>query len=393
MGFDRIAKLIRTIGMVLFNLILFFLFIEYIQVNIYSYPTPHPFTGNTFYNPYQNEDVSNWIKANFHAHSNHWKGIFNGNQSEDEIVKKYHEMGYDLACISDYESYSSKEFLPVYEHGFNISKTHQLVFAPHCVNYFDLPFYQNIDTKQSVLASLSGQDEMVSLNHPQLWSGYTDDDLKKLQGYNTLEIATHSGVFTHAWDIALSSGHPAWLMANDDIHDLNRTDHVGVCWNLVKPDTSSKNLLDDLKTGKSIGFIGHGGIQDPIFKSLSVVSNTYQLNLNYPASTISLIGQDGKELKTVFDVSQLTYKLLPTDTYARAEITTDKSKIYLNPVIRYHNSLNLINSFTVKINVLKTVLLKGSIGLLYILIFWLMNRVWILKRGNPNKNLLLAGKK
>ena len=86
MGFDRITKLIRTIGMVLFNLILFFLFIEYIQVNIYSYPTAS-FTGNTFTIRIKMKDVSNWIKANFHAHSNHWKGIFNGNQSEDEIVK------------------------------------------------------------------------------------------------------------------------------------------------------------------------------------------------------------------------------------------------------------------------------------------------------------------
>lgn len=47
---------------------------------------------------------------------------------------------------------------------------------------------------------------------------YTDDDLKKLPGYDLMEVLNHSAN-SEKNGIALSVGEPVWVVEDDDAHD------------------------------------------------------------------------------------------------------------------------------------------------------------------------------
>ena len=47
-------------------------------------------------------------------------------------------------------------------------------------------------------------------------------DLRYLSNYNCLEIANHERPFTTYYDTILSAGHPVFIMADDDTHDLKK---------------------------------------------------------------------------------------------------------------------------------------------------------------------------
>jgi hypothetical protein len=58
-------------------------------------------------------------------------------------------------------------YLPTYEHGYNIRKTHQLVLGSSEVPSLDYLFPQTSHNKQHVLSHLAGSDNMLILNHPE----------------------------------------------------------------------------------------------------------------------------------------------------------------------------------------------------------------------------------
>lgn len=115
---------------------------QYNSVEIFYKKMNKPFEGNQFYNPYKNYSV-NTLRANFHSHSVAWLNLTNGSQDPSEICKFYHNNGYDIISVSNYEEIakgdSSTLYFPAYEHGFNLLKRHQLIISPDKVSYFDFP--------------------------------------------------------------------------------------------------------------------------------------------------------------------------------------------------------------------------------------------------------------
>ena len=71
-------------------------------------------------------------------------GLTSGAQTDGVVAEAYRARGYDAAAISNYQSIThvGSDTLPVYEHGFNIGKHHQLAIGAHGVTWFDLPLWQ-----------------------------------------------------------------------------------------------------------------------------------------------------------------------------------------------------------------------------------------------------------
>ncbi|MEJ2217622.1 MAG: hypothetical protein P8099_13515 [Gemmatimonadota bacterium] len=138
---------------------------------------PRPFSGPELKNPYAGAN-GRWWKANFHAHSEAWDGITNGHQPPAEVLRAYHEMGYDIAAVSNYQSIygagrQDPVFIPVYEHGYNIRKVHELVIGAKRVTWLDFPLDQDLSDKQFMLDRLDAAGGIVAIAHPWLRNGYT----------------------------------------------------------------------------------------------------------------------------------------------------------------------------------------------------------------------------
>jgi hypothetical protein len=192
---------------------LFFPF--YMQTEIYDFFETEPFSGNTFYNPYQNWQNQGSQKANFHAHSKAWLGLTNGENTPKEIEKVYKAKGYGIACLSNYQSISEQtaskgNIVPVYEHGFNLKKTHQLAIGAESVSYLEFPFFQNLSQKQMVINRIKEHSRFVALAHPTLRNGYSANDMAYLSNYDFIEVLSPYANSLALWDTALKHGKKEW---------------------------------------------------------------------------------------------------------------------------------------------------------------------------------------
>ena len=82
----------------------------------------------------------------------------------------------------------SPNFIPTYEHGYNVYKTHQVCIGAERVLWTDLIFFQTKSMKQWIIDQLDQDCEIVSLAHPLLLNGYTVDELRFLTNYEMMEV-------------------------------------------------------------------------------------------------------------------------------------------------------------------------------------------------------------
>ena len=385
----------KTAGLFLITIITLLTTCLYVQCDIYKFHPSTSFVGKYLYNPYSDDTSALWIKANFHAHSIAWNHLTNGHQTPAEIEDVYRKLGYDVACISNYEHVTAVQTkqvksLSIYEHGYNISKTHQLVFEPAKVTFFDLPFLQTASMKQSVINTLSLNSSCVALAHPFLRNGYSDEDLKKLSGYNLLEVLNHSGNSSGKWDVILSAGKPVWCIGDDDMHDARKSSEVGVCWTMINSINKNESIVDALKKGNAYSVCGRKGVAENALKRLAVNGDTMHVKLLYKANEIRLIGQHGILKHTVNNSDSAMYIFKPGDTYIRAEIINDNSKLYLNPVVRSNNNQVPSNSCTASINTIATFFYRMLVLFLCVTILMLLynkslRKMLYLRKGNDYK--------
>jgi hypothetical protein len=332
---------------------------NYLVAERYIFPEPKPFSGEYWYNPYEGMDSLQWRRTNLHMHSRAWGGLTNGSEnSNHEIWKLYRDLGYESIGISNYQFidtlYSRQPYyIPVYEHGYGIFKSHQLNIGARKVLWYDLPFGQNIHHKQYILNRLRKNTEMISINHPSFFGGYTTDDFKYLGNYDLMEALNGYRNSIHFWDTALSAGKPAFLMSDDDMHDIDDPGEVSRRLMVVNaPDNSRENILSALYHGNAYGVeIKMPGHEDyhtkarrfdtlPILKSHSLVNDTLRVRFDRKTVEIRFLGQDGKLLKKKIRTPRAEYVLQPADTYVRvvalyaAPHDPEGVVLYLNPVIR-----------------------------------------------------------
>ena len=114
-----------------------------IFVPSYSFDEPEPFHGSYLHNPYQDMNPDHWIQANFHAHTRQFGGLTNGRANTNEMVDSvYTSLGFDHVGLSDYNKINyydsaNPSYIPAYEHGYGIFKTHQLCIGAEKVRRLD----------------------------------------------------------------------------------------------------------------------------------------------------------------------------------------------------------------------------------------------------------------
>ena len=349
--FKIISKSLAGFGI----FILFFLILQFVVNSKYTFPEPHAFSGKFIYNPYSNIDINKWRRANFHAHTrkiaDRSKKAEISNQVLDSLYKSF---GYSIVGISDYQYINNYEkgnkwFVPVYEHGYQYYKNHQLVINAKKVNWWEFPFRQTLSNKQFIINELNKDSStLITIVHPILRHAYTFNDFKYLSNYNCLEIANHERIFNAYYDSVLSAGHPVFLMADDDSHNMGNITEVCGAFNMVNSDLVTDSILKSLKTGRSISVKFELSsfktneekraalMKLPGIKNISFKNDSLAVALDQPVKNIIFIGQHGNENEVVSDSKNAVYGFRNEDTYIRTEIECyDGTRYFLNPLFRY----------------------------------------------------------
>lgn len=308
---------------------------------LYEFPDPSPFAGPAFLNPYAGLRGT-WQRANLHAHGRQWGGLTNGRQPGTEIVRTYRAMGYSVAGVSDYHRIAAFEgvpTIPLYEHGYNIMKRHQLAIGARRVDWFDFPLWQSMSHRQLVIDRVGRTADLVALNHPPSRGAYSPDDLRRLSGYQLLEVVNGPHQAEEPWDAALSSGHAVWALANDDTHDLTDRDRSAVAWTMIDaPSASTADIVDALRAGRAYAVsrtIRSAPAVETVLQGFEFRDATLLVTSAGEPSTFTFVGQNGLIRKTVTDATSAAYTFATDDTYIRTVIRSPSTTMYLNPVLRY----------------------------------------------------------
>ena len=317
-------------------LLLFLIAIPSLLAPVYRFPTPQPFTGASLWNPYAHL-LGPWQKVNLHAHGKAWGGVTNGKQTDEEVVRAYKQRGYAVAGVSNYASiaaFRGVDTIPLYEHGYNIPKIHQLAIGARRVVWLDFPFWQTLDQKQFIIDRVGAAADLVSINHPN--TGYTDEDMRNLTGYQLIEIVNGPFPVEDVWDAALSAGHVVWALGNDDAHDVTNLKRTFIAWNMINaPGASAAEIIGALRQGRSYAVSLVGNNADAALDSLDVKDATMTVRSSGVPATYLFVGQDGAVRGTANQVTEASYTFAATDTYIRTVIRTPNMVMYVNPVLRY----------------------------------------------------------
>lgn len=388
---SSIAIMIRKVSLsLLFVLLVFSLLLsfQYYATTIYYRPVSKPFEGKCFYNPYESYNPKT-LKANFHAHSVAHYGLTNGSNTVEQVQTFYKEKGYDIASLSNYQKITvdrnDVNYIPVYEHGYNIKKVHQLVINAQHVSYFDFAALQGKNHKQEVISRLQHPSSIVAIAHPKFMNGYPAKDLINLRGYRLMEVFTRYRATTSLWDSVLTAGLPVWLLANDDTHDINRKGDAGRRWTRISSNgTCADSVVAALRRGCHYG-VSNDQLSHDLNSliSLKVVGETIRLKMAATADVIRFIGDGGTVCDEVFLTDSAQFKISEHLSYVRAEVKTLSETIILNPVIRYDGKLLPDIERIPTTNFVKTTLTRllyaliSSINLFLLLLYSSRFRRWL----------------
>ena len=319
--------------------LLLLLALPYARTPIYDFPDPIPFAGAQFYNPYA-EWKGPWQRGNFHAHSRAWSGLTSGRQSDREVVDAYRALDYRVVGLSNYQRIpAGEEVFPVYEHGYNAGKRHQLAIGARGVEWFDFPWGPLAGQEQLIIDLVKQKADLVALAHPALRDAYSPEHLQRLGGYQLMEVVNGPFADVAPWDAALSSGHAVWGLANDDTHDVGEPRRFAMAWNMIaSPTPSEPDVLAALRGGH---FYGVMRLDDDLQAAVTKIDNitfnggTLTIACSGAVPAFEFFGQDGVIKKTVRDTLTASYTFTPDDTYIRTTIWAPRLVIYLNPIIRY----------------------------------------------------------
>ena len=403
----HIVYYILRIILTILGLLILAELVIYFAAPVYDFPSPHPFSGNRFYNPYEGVDSHQWKKANFHFHTRAWSGLTSGrDNSHDSVYKTYKALGYDIPGISNYQQIDdvfkdSAFYIPSYEHGFGIRKKHQLLIGSKKVLWFDYSLFQNLGHKQHILNLLRPDNELIAIAHPDWENGYPLKDMEYLSGYDLIEVLDNNWRSLPQWDAALSSGHPVYIVSDDDAHDIYNPYEIGRCCTFINsPTLKQDDFIRSLKDGRSFGadiyMSNHETFSDkainvlkiPVLESVIMNQDTLFVRVSEKAFRIRFIGQNGAMKKEDYLMKGSWYKFSPDDTYIRTEITFYKNfpdghklpgtRFYLNPVFRYEGN-RPSNDLKAEINLPRTWIFRilsfgGLFGLIAFIIYFRLNK-------------------
>lgn len=389
----KILRALVKFVVIFFGLLLTMLLGFYLLAPVYNFSGPSEFSGHKLYNPYQNMDSANWRKYNFQVQSKAWGGLTDGRKNSNELVDSiYMQLGFDHVATSDYQKinrYGSQKpsFIPTYEHGYNIFKTHQVCIDAESVLWVDLMFFQTLSMKQWIIDKLNEHSRIVALAHPNLRMGYQVSNMKYITNYQLMEVLNNVRLSFDHWDMALSSGHLVWILANDDAHDVVNSNEVGRRFTMINSPTLNKeDILDNLNSGNAYGFDFYRHDDEfmevkierskhiPHLSSVKLEGDTLKVSVSQKAARFIFTGQNGKTLLVTHGSKSSEYVIQPEDTYVRTQIKfNDSSSIFLNPIVRYEGD-KPVSKMTAEVDVEFTQWLRLSYFLIAILILYFYAR-------------------
>jgi len=314
---------------------------------VHRFPEPRAFSGTRWYNPYDALDTLRgaWRLANFHSHSEAWGGLTNGAQTPAAVAAAYRRANYDVIGVSNYQSSPETRVsgtFPVYEHGWNVRKSHHIVFGPDRVVWLDYPLLQTRDQQQHVLETLTRSASLVAIAHPRVRNAHTPNDLRYLTHYDLLEILNRYSMPADAeWDAALSSGHPVWLLASDDSHNAADQDQVGQnATRIFASSTGTNDIVDALRAGRAYAVHGLRGEMPLSLRDMRMRGDTLTAHIGGHADTIRVLGQNGTVRAQIVgrdaNAGVVTAIAHADDGYLRVVAVGDSALLYTNPIIRYN---------------------------------------------------------
>lgn len=330
---------------------------QYVFGSKYVFAPPTSFKGDSLYNPYKEINASHAKIANFHAHAQN--GLLNGKGEPEDVLNQYKKIGVDIAGVSQYNKIDQSlvetgSSIPVYEHGTNLGKTHQLVIGARQVVSKDYPFFQTIHNKQEILERISlDSQNVIALTHPDLSHGYNVEDIKFLHYYDLMEVLSPYANSIAYWDTALSSGKPIFAIGNDDVHDVFDHNELGRFVNIVFSESMSKeHIVQALKKGQSAILwlkqetneslerkLEKISSAKNIFSSLSVGGDTISLKFEHAIQQLDVITDNGIRYASLSPDSSYKIVMKPEHSYLRFEAALkDGSKIIFNPIFRNNSS-------------------------------------------------------
>ena len=338
-----------------------------IFVPVYIYDEPVPFHGDYLRNPYQDIDSTYWKCCNFHGHTRQYGGVTNGRNNGNAVYDSmYRLFGYDHVGISDYNKVNPYEngkdpgYIPGYEHGYNVWKTHQVCLGTKKVRRIDYFFYQTLSHKQHMLNKLGEQNKVVAVAHPSFVDGsYNVRDMKYLSNYKILEVLNGFVNSPEHWDMALSNGHLVYLIADDDTHDVLKVNDIALRITYLNAENNAADeLYDALLAGKAVGIDFDLDRQEamdhkverfkrdiPYLYSARLDSVDFYVSVSKPIRKADFIGQGGtilkeEEYKKEDTVTNVFYSIQPSDQYVRTVLTFfDGTTMWLNPVTRHDSEV------------------------------------------------------
>ena len=348
-------KFFFTFLLVLFVAIAWILVDQYLLCPHYSFTDPRPFHGEKIVNPYADANFNDVSTANFHAHTKSWGGLTNGKGSSSDVWQRYDSLGHTFHALSQYHKIDSfnkekQNYVPVYEHGYNLKKTHQLVIGAKRVVWKDYIFPQTLHNKQFILHEMAKDtNNLVVLNHPAVRSGYDVNDLKLLHYYDHIELLNPSAQSFAHWDTALTAGKKIFVVGNDDNHNIFNDNAIGRFTTLIFGAASdSKKMIDRMKKGQSVAVwlpqIHNETLESKrskllnlrsLISGISLIDSMLAINLSKSVAEIRVIGHHGKLKLKQGNISSLTFPFSQNDAYLRVELyLEDGTKLYLNPIFR-----------------------------------------------------------
>jgi hypothetical protein len=303
----------------------------------YTFSKSAPFRGERLHNPYVSLP-GRWYRANFHAHGRAWMGLTAGKDNDLDVVMAYRQQGYDVVGVSNYMQISPTSDVPVYEHGYNLGLSHQLIIGAAAVSWFDVPVATSaLRQKQFVLNRVKSDDAVTVLAHPSLAQGYTEQELTALQGYAALEVVNHSRIFPEAWDAALSSGHRVWAVGNDDTHDIANPTQTFVAFTWINAASKApRDIVNAIADGHTIAVRQNRPKAAPVnsLKDVTVSGSSYTLTLTQVFDSAQCIGDHGRQLSTAAHTESIHCQIPVEGSYARVEVTTGDETLFFNPLTR-----------------------------------------------------------
>ena len=339
-----------------FSLLVCWLLVDqYLLCPRYSFADSHPFRGDKIINPYEGADFQDVSTANFHAHTKSWGGMTNGKGNSSDVWKRYDSLGHTFHAVSQYHSIDTfnkekQNYVPVYEHGYNLKKTHQLVIGANRVFWKDYIFPQTLNNKQFILHELAKDTtNLVVINHPAVRSGYDVNDLKLLHYYDHIEVLNPSAQSFAHWDTALTAGKKVFIVGNDDNHNIFNDNAIGRFTTLVFGAASDrKKMLASMKKGQSVAVWLPQIHNEPLvsksikvrnlqslISGISLVDSILTVKLNRPVAEIRVVGDQGQLRFNEYNAKILRYPFSFKEHYVRVELSLeDGTRFYLNPIFR-----------------------------------------------------------